>query len=168
MTIGSVHLKRRGDSAIGIRWPGLVLRSPHFHSELAGLVEIDPLYLRECYKLGLTGYYVSDTELMFGLGSRSNRNTEHPGFRRCAGDDQREALVLMTDLIERAKQTNTRLYREDFAPSRSGKLGRGGTNDELVKPLIVIQRVQIPPDQSRADKSEASLAIHRATGGCEA
>src|SRR5215813_1037280 len=58
--------------------------------------------------------------------------------------------------------------REDSAPSRSGKLGRGGTNDELVKPLIVIQRVQIPPDQSRADKSEASLAIHRATGGCEA
>jgi hypothetical protein len=36
------------------------------------------------------------------------------------------------------------------------------------KPLIVIQRVQIPPDQSRADRSVVSLAIHRATGGCEA
>ena len=34
------------------------------------------------------------------------------------------------------------------------------------KPLIVIQRVQIPPDQSRADRSVVSLAIHRATGGC--
>jgi len=33
------------------------------------------------------------------------------------------------------------------------------------KPLIVIQRVQIPPDQSRADRSVVSLAIHRATGG---
>ena len=31
--------------------------------------------------------------------------------------------------------------REDSAPSRSEKLGRGGTDDELVKPLIVIQRV---------------------------
>src|SRR5215469_5085699 len=39
------------------------------------------------------------------------------------------------------------------------------TDDELVKPLIVIQRVEIPPDQSRADRSVASLAIHRATGG---
>ena len=29
-----------------------------------------------------------------------------------------------------------------------GKLGRGGTNDELEKPLIAVQRVQIPPDQS--------------------
>ena len=52
--------------------------------------------------------------------------------------------------------------------SRSEKLGRGGTEDETAKPLIVIQRVQIPPDQSRADRSVVSLAIHRATGGCEA
>ncbi len=50
--------------------------------------------------------------------------------------------------------------------SRSEKLGRGGTDGELAKPLIVIQRVQIPPDQSRADRSVVSLAIHRATGGC--
>src|SRR5437016_11646963 len=55
-----------------------------------------------------------------------------------------------------------------FRLSRSEKFGRGGTDDELVKPLIVIQRVQIPPDQSRADRSVVSLAIHRATGGCEA
>ena len=41
--------------------------------------------------------------------------------------------------------------------SRSEKLGRGGTDDELAKPLNVIQRVQIPPDQSRADRSVASL-----------
>jgi len=49
--------------------------------------------------------------------------------------------------------------------SRSEKLGRGGT-DRLAKPLIVIQRVQIPPDQSRAGRSVVSLAIHRVTGGC--
>ena len=36
------------------------------------------------------------------------------------------------------------------------------------KPLIAIQRVQIPPDQSRADRLVASVAIHRVTGGCEA
>jgi hypothetical protein len=29
--------------------------------------------------------------------------------------------------------------------SRSEKLGRGGTDGKLAKPLIVIQRVQIPP-----------------------
>jgi hypothetical protein len=39
---------------------------------------------------------------------------------------------------------------------------------EISEPFIVIQRVQIPPDQSRADRSVASLAILRATGGCEA
>jgi len=49
-----------------------------------------------------------------------------------------------------------------------GKLGRGGTKDELAKPLIAVQRVQLPPDQSRADRSVASVAIHRETGGCEA
>jgi len=49
-----------------------------------------------------------------------------------------------------------------------GKPGGGGTEDEVVKPLNVIQRVQIPPEQSRADSSVASLAIHRVTGGCEA
>src|ERR1700732_2566118 len=66
--------------------------------------------------------------------------------------------------------TGAQAPREGFAEitsgSRSGKLGRGGTDGELAKPLIVIQRVQIPPDQSRADGSVVSLAIHRATGGC--
>src|ERR1700676_1464561 len=64
--------------------------------------------------------------------------------------------------------TGAQALREGFAEitsgSRSEKLGRGGTDDELAKPLIVIQRVQIPPDQSRADRSVVSLAIHRATG----
>jgi len=55
-----------------------------------------------------------------------------------------------------------------YGVSRWEKLGRGGTDDELAKPLIAIQRVQVPPDQSRADRSVASVAIHRATGGCEA
>jgi len=27
-----------------------------------------------------------------------------------------------------------------------GKLGRGGTGDELGKPLIAVQRVKVPPD----------------------
>jgi hypothetical protein len=40
--------------------------------------------------------------------------------------------------------------------------------NELGKPLNAIQWVQVPPDQSRADRSVASLAIHRVTGGCEA
>ncbi len=40
--------------------------------------------------------------------------------------------------------------------------------DELVKPLNAVQRVKVPPEQSRPDGSVASLAIHRATGGCEA
>jgi len=57
-------------------------------------------------------------------------------------------------------------FAEITSGSRSEKLGRGGTDGELAKPLIVIQRVQIPPDQSRADRSVVSLAIHRATGGC--
>jgi len=57
---------------------------------------------------------------------------------------------------------------ETFGLSRSDKLGRGGTDDELGKPLIAIQRVQVPPGQSRADRPVASVAIHRATGGCEA
>jgi len=30
--------------------------------------------------------------------------------------------------------------------SRSEKLGRGGADDELAKPLITIQWVQVPPD----------------------
>ena len=48
------------------------------------------------------------------------------------------------------------------------KLGGGGTKNELGKPLIAIQQVKVLPDQSRADRSVASLAIHWATGGCEA
>jgi len=49
-----------------------------------------------------------------------------------------------------------------------GKLGRGGTDDELGKPLNAVQRVQFPRGQSRANRPVVSLAIHRATGGCEA
>ena len=56
--------------------------------------------------------------------------------------------------------------RRKKSASRSEKLGRGGTDGKLAKPLNVIQRVQIPPDQSRADRSVVSLAIYRATGGC--
>src|SRR6516164_4488695 len=37
--------------------------------------------------------------------------------------------------------------------SRAGKFGRGGSKDEVVKPLIAIQRVRVLPDQSRADRS---------------
>jgi len=37
-----------------------------------------------------------------------------------------------------------------------------------VKPLDEIQRVQVPPGQSRAGRPEASVAIHWVTGGCEA
>jgi len=40
--------------------------------------------------------------------------------------------------------------------------------NELGKPLNAIQWVQVPPDKSLADRSVASLAIHRVTGGCEA
>ena len=36
--------------------------------------------------------------------------------------------------------------QENGGWSRSEKLGRGGTDDELAKPLIAIQWVQIPPD----------------------
>src|SRR5689334_7957991 len=48
------------------------------------------------------------------------------------------------------------------------KSGRGGTGDETVKLLDGTQGVQVPPGHSRADRPEASVAIHRATGGCEA
>src|SRR5215472_18537963 len=33
-----------------------------------------------------------------------------------------------------------------WALSRWEELGRGGTKDELAKPLIAVQRVQFPPD----------------------
>ena len=57
----------------------------------------------------------------------------------------------------------------DFYPSKPGpRHGPTRRTDKLAKPLIVIQRVQVPPDQSRADRSVVSLAILRATGGCEA
>jgi hypothetical protein len=56
--------------------------------------------------------------------------------------------------------------RRDNVGIAFGKLGRGGAEVELAKPLNVIQRVQVPPDQSRADRSVVSLAIHQATGGC--
>jgi hypothetical protein len=49
-----------------------------------------------------------------------------------------------------------------------GKLGRGGTDDELGKPLNAVQRVQVPRGQSRADRPVASVAIHWVTSGCEA
>ena len=65
-------------------------------------------------------------------------------------------------------QASEERIAEITSGSRSEKLGRGGTDGELAKPLIVIQRVQIPSDHSRADRSVVSLAIHRATGGCEA
>jgi|HubBroStandDraft_2_1064218.scaffolds.fasta_scaffold27898_4 hypothetical protein len=67
-----------------------------------------------------------------------------------------------------ATATETPNFARKLMLSRSEKLGRGGTDDELVKPLITVQQVQILPDQSRADRSVASLAIHWATGGCEA
>ena len=76
------------------------------------------------------------------------------------------------DALHGTAVTGAQASREGFieitSGSRSEKLGRGGTDGELAKLLIVIQRVQIPSDQSRADRSVASLAIHRATGGCEA
>ena len=55
----------------------------------------------------------------------------------------------------------------DFYPSKPGPRHRPTrrSDDELAKPLNVIQRVKIPSDQSR---SVVSLAIHRVTGGCEA
>jgi hypothetical protein len=52
--------------------------------------------------------------------------------------------------------------------SRWEKAGRGGTEDDTVKLLSGIQRVQVPPGQSRAGSPVASVAIHRVTGGCEA
>jgi hypothetical protein len=52
--------------------------------------------------------------------------------------------------------------------SRWEKSGRGGTEDETVKLLAGIQRVKVPPGHSRADRPEASVATHRATGECEA
>ena len=38
----------------------------------------------------------------------------------------------------------------------------------MVKLLNVIQRVRLPPGQSRADRPVASVATRRVTGGCEA
>src|SRR5262252_318617 len=45
------------------------------------------------------------------------------------------------------------------------KTWKRGICDELVKPLIGIQRVEVPPGESLAGTSVASVAIHRATGG---
>src|ERR1700730_9248908 len=73
---------------------------------------------------------------------------------------------MMGGTMETAASFEARFAPWSYPASRSEKLGRGGTDGELAKPLIVIQRVQIPPDQSRADRSVVSLAIHRATGGC--
>src|SRR5215467_9673639 len=74
-----------------------------------------------------------------------------------------------TETRKRTRKSNVEIWQLDFrrtkSASRSEKSGRGGT-DRSAKPLIVIQRVQIPSDQSRADRSVVSLAIHRATGGC--
>jgi hypothetical protein len=49
-----------------------------------------------------------------------------------------------------------------------GKTWKRGIEDETVKPLDEIQRVQVPSGQSRAGRPEASVAIHWVTGGCEA
>src|SRR5215467_10388262 len=77
----------------------------------------------------------------------------------------RRSQVLLAQLSFPGNAVSDRAYCEISSVSRSEKLGRGGT-DRLAKPLIVIQRVQIPPDQSRAGRSVVSLAIHRVTGGC--
>jgi hypothetical protein len=65
-------------------------------------------------------------------------------------------------------QASKERFTEITSGSRWEKLGRGGTDDELAKPLDPAWRVQIPSDQSRADRSVARVAIHRVTGGCEA
>ena len=52
--------------------------------------------------------------------------------------------------------------------SRWDKRGRGGTENETVKPLDGIQRVEVPHGQSGARRPVASVAVRRATGGCEA
>ena len=57
-------------------------------------------------------------------------------------------------------QASEERIAEITSGSRSEKLGRGGTDGELAKLLIVIQRVQIPPDQSRADRSVAVSYTH--------
>lgn len=72
-------------------------------------------------------------------------------------------IACVGDNLNLTHQSQSRRIK---SASRSEKLGGGGTDGELAKPLTVIQRVQIPPDQSRADRSVVSLAIHRATGGC--
>ena len=48
---------------------------------------------------------------------------------------------------------------------RVRKAWKRGICNELVKPLIGIQRVEVPPDESLAGTSVASVAIHRVTGG---
>jgi hypothetical protein len=47
-----------------------------------------------------------------------------------------------------------------------GKAWKRRICDEMVKPLKGIQRVKVPPDECVAGTSVASVAIHRATGGC--
>ena len=48
---------------------------------------------------------------------------------------------------------------------RVRKAWKRGICDELVKPLIGIQRVEVPSGESLAGTPVASVAIHRVTGG---
>ncbi len=56
-------------------------------------------------------------------------------------------------------------YQLTITPIALGEAWKRRIYDELVKPLIGIQRVEVPPGESLAGTPVASVAIHRVTGG---
>jgi hypothetical protein len=117
MTVGAIHLQRRGNSAIGICWPVLFRRASSLDFESAGLVEAGPLLAKIRHRLSLARYNVSDAELMGCVGGRPNRDVNYLRWQRiCDSNNECVALVLMTDLIERAKKTDTRLDCDHLTP----------------------------------------------------
>ena len=51
---------------------------------------------------------------------------------------------------------------------RAGKARKRGNHDEVAKPLVGVQLVQVQPGQSRSGQAGSECCHSRATGGCEA
>src|SRR5262249_61033241 len=101
----TVNIQWRDNSALRIRRPVLLGWAAALYPNPAGFVEFSPLPFRIRHRLRLARHDVPDLELMPFVGGGPDRNAQRftaRGVRR--GQDEGVALVLMTDLVERADQ----------------------------------------------------------------
>jgi K+/H+ antiporter YhaU regulatory subunit KhtT len=88
-----------------------------------------------------------------------------PGSNRSGGRGNETAFGVEGRFGDLASVQAAMEVNAEQASIALGKVWRRGSDGESVKPLVSIEWVQVPPDQSVAGRSVASVAVRRATGG---